>query len=120
MDIEPSKITSARSESPHVEAGPAGPGFKEHDFGILGKWRLPSGAVSESLDDMELAKYALIASENREKFLPIVGNLPPHLLYKWITRPDWVKRLESKEHLVLVPFYDTSGTLKWKGIGSRR
>lgn len=116
VDVKPSEIVSARSGDPSTEAGPAGPGFKEHDLGFLGKWKLPSGAVSESLDDMELAKYALVASANIEKF-GFLKNVPVNLVYQWITRPSWVDRVARKEGArTMLPFYKDGGKLFWRPV----
>lgn len=120
VSVEPSKVTSARSEDSSTEAGPAGPAYKEHDAGILGKWKLPSGAVSESLDDMELAKYALIAGANHEK-LGYLKNVAPNLIYQYLNAPDWVERTRKRfGHRVMIPFYKSDGKLYWKGLGSVR
>lgn len=50
---KPSEITSARSDAPYIEAGPAGPGLKEYDT-PFGKWLLPAASsLGEALESME-------------------------------------------------------------------
>lgn len=119
VDLKPSEVVSARSEDPSVEAGPAGPGFKEYDLGPIGKWKLPSGQVSEAIEDIEIAKYAAIMAGNHEK-LGYAKNIAPNLYYQWFNRPDWVRRLEQTTHRIMLPFYRGDGKLYWKGLGSRK
>ncbi|QXP44214.1 MAG: DNA pilot protein [Arizlama microvirus] len=116
VELKPSEVVSARSGEPHIEAGPAGPGYKAFDLGDLGEWNLPSGAVSEAVEDMDIAKYALLGAANHEK-LGRLKNLPAWLAFKYATRPDWVKQLERTHHRILIPFYRADGKVYWKGIG---
>lgn len=114
VEVEPSRITSARSDDPSVAAGPAGPAYIERDFGGF-KANVLAGDVTESLDDLEIAKYAALAWGNRDK-LGVLKNAPPNLLYQLLNKPDWVKRVESRTGETLVPFYDLDGRQMWKAL----
>lgn len=108
VTVEPSKITSPRSDDSSIEAGPPGPAYKEYDLGpVLGKWKLPGEQVTEALEDTGAAKYAVIAAGNREKIpqalRDFIANSPPSMVWAIGNKPEWVKRLEVKEGYML-PF----------------
>lgn len=41
------------------------PGFTRHEMPGMGTWKLPSGATSEALEDLDLLKYAAIFGANK-------------------------------------------------------
>lgn len=120
VSFQPAEVQIARGGDPSHSAGPAGPGFTQYDFGPLGQWSLPSDKASQALEDMELAKYIAVLSGNWHKISGMLGrqqnlNLP-RTAYNYVTRPDWVKRIEAQTGERLIPFYGSDGKLRWKGM----
>lgn len=119
VTVKPSEVISARSSDPSTEAGPAGPAYKEHDLGWLGKWKLLGDQASQGLEDMEVAKYAATIAANMEKF-GFLKNLPANLVLQWINRPEWVDRMARREGArTMIPYYkpvDGGFKLFWRPV----
>lgn len=123
VKVRPAEITSSRLEEPSIEAGPARPSGAEYDFGPAGKWKLLGEQATEALEDTGLAKYAAMYALNKEKIDALIGrgwNNIPHLAYRYMTRPDWVKKIETQNGSRLLPFYRSDGKLYWKEIATSR
>lgn len=117
VETKPGSVYSARSGDPSAIAGPATPGYQEHDFGWLGKWKLLSDTAGQGLEDMEMAKYVATALGNmpagaRQFFSNLAKNHPMHLAYLYGNAPAWVRRLEQRTNQRLFPFYK-GGKLYW-------
>lgn len=67
--VEPAKVTAANPYDLSMEAGPDTPGLKAVNLGknLGGIWKLPGSQLTEQLEDMGLAKYAVIAAANEDK-----------------------------------------------------
>lgn len=113
----PSKVTAARPDDSGLEAGPPTPAYKEYSFGPLGNWRLLGSQAAESMEDMDLLKYAAVAAGNFPGLVQAFKYMPQNLIYQWLRRPDWVRRIEEKEG-PLLPSYDAKGRLGWVPLRS--
>lgn len=95
VDVQPSKIISARSEDSSTEAGPASPSWKEVDLGMMGKWYVPGSQMAESLEDMELAKYGAMIGKNFPE--SVMAWRKFNSFAQESNKPGWVKRMEKEQ-----------------------
>lgn len=105
INVVPAEIISSRTDDYSTTAGRA-PGLTEYDFGSAGKWKGMSQGASEAFEDMDLAKYAILGAANWGQLnAPLWGSRRIEA-----EKPDWVRRIEQSEGVVLEPYRD------WKGI----
>lgn len=90
----------------HLTAGPASPGLSRYDLGpLLGTMNLPSEKATEAMEDMGLAKYAVLAANNAPWRIPLTS--------KDVVKPQWVKRMEYENSRPMRPFLE-KGVVYWE------
>lgn len=91
----------------HLTAGPATPGLTRVDMGpVLGTMNLLSKDATEQLEDMDLAKYAVLGANNAPWRIDLRSPQD-------VAKPSWVKDLEMKHGKTMRPFLK-KGVVYWE------
>lgn len=118
--ITPSEQVSKSEQTPYTVAGNHA-GGKNYDFGPAGKWILPSDEASQALEDLDLAKYAMIVGMNypnlKADLMRMVTDPAKRFLsYGTPNKPAWVLRLEKSQG---VPMYSRDRGKTWHFVDGR-
>lgn len=127
----PSEITSKSPVAPYKEAGTAA-GGKDYDFGPLGTWTLLSSGASESLEDLDLAKYAALIGMNLPpgtieklvaqstnpadalKMFQLAQKRAVHAIHDLtVPKPKWVLEMQRRSGKLFKPVYK-DGITYWR------